>query len=53
MPQKYTGFDQPSGEEEEGKMDLTDQREGNLAKRPGKAGKANDITPENYLVYKS
>ena len=29
------------------KMVLTDEREGNLAKRPGKAGKADDIAPKN------
>ena len=52
MPWRYTGSDRPSGAGgvEEGKMDLTYQREGNLAKRPGEAGKADDITPENYQV---
>ena len=35
---------------EEGKMVLTDKREGDLAKRPGKAGKADDIAPENEIV---
>ena len=35
---------------EEGKMVLTNKREGDLAKRPGKAGKADDIASENEIV---
>ena len=37
---------------EESKMVLTDQREGDLTKGPGKAGEADDITPEILPLHK-
>ena len=42
-----------SGESDVSKLILTNKREGNLTKRPGETGVADDITPGSDMFYLS